>query len=306
MLIIDNKKYRNLQEQVGWNSEQIEKIFSFLDGLEVEDNLIKLDNASGTLTAEEMEIVSRDVAFIIYSNNLYVKTTTSATEFIFKQVALSASDNGTYNILQSFRIVVTRASGAYAYSSNTVLSLYNKAEMDALLAGKANLSGDTFTGAVVAPTLEQTQANWSADITNVPNITGGTATMIFGRAQKLNQEFHIVVFCKIANNSGGAITGYGTSDIGVTLPSSIASKIFDANGNNVTNNQGQYTRISATLAYASKNANNSTSGTLNNVYMFVMNNSNNQIRIQFASPTLITINDGETLYLEARVSLDLI
>lgn len=151
MIKIDGVAKRNLQEQVGYNSEQIDKIFELLDGLNVQDNLIKLTASSGTLTAEEMDVVSKDVAFIIYNNNLYIKTTTSATEYTFKQVALSASDQGTYNILQSFRIVITRANGAYLYSSNTVLSLYNKAEMDSLLGAKANLSGADFTGNVTAP-----------------------------------------------------------------------------------------------------------------------------------------------------------
>ena len=169
MLSIGNKKYRNLQEQVGFNTEQIEKIFETLDGINVQDNLVKITSSSGVLNADEMEIVSREVAFIEYNANLYIKSETTVSEFVFKQVALNVSDQGTYDILQSFRIIVTRASGAYAYSANNVLSLYNKAEMDSLLGAKANsadlalkadLSGANFTGPITSPSIIQTMVGY--------------------------------------------------------------------------------------------------------------------------------------------------
>lgn len=240
MLVIGNKKYRNLQEQVGWNTEQIDKIFEFLDGLEVEDNLIKLENASGTLTSEEMEIVSRDVAFIIYNDALYVKTTTTASEFIFKQITLNASDNGSYNILQSFRITITRASGAYAYGANTVLTLYNKSELDALLSAKADLSGASFTGAVSASTLNQTLPNWSVDVSNIDLGYDTSIYSITGKYAKfevINNVLYFVLSFGITNISGSN-QNFNPNFIKYvdlrSMPRSIAEKIIDSKGNDMT------------------------------------------------------------------------
>ena len=65
MLSIGNKKYRNLQEQVSFNSEQIDKIFETLDGLNVQDNVVYVSNGYGTekqygnsLHLDEMHFIS--------------------------------------------------------------------------------------------------------------------------------------------------------------------------------------------------------------------------------------------------------
>ena len=233
MIKIDGVEKRNLQEQVGYNSEQIDKIFKLLDGLNVQDNLIKLTASSGTLTPEEMAVVERDVAFIIYNNNVYIKTSTSVTEYIFKQVALSASDQGTYNILQSFRIVITRANGAYVYSSNTVLSLYNKAEMDALLgqkadssalasglALKANLAGADFTGAITSPSIIENMSGYSVSI---PTETGITNTPVYAGIVKNGNKLTLVYACKITKASGGSNNPY-IADF--NIPEAIGSKLY--------------------------------------------------------------------------------
>lgn len=230
MIKIDGIAKRNLQEQVGFNSEQIDKIFELLDGLNVQDNLIKLTASSGTLSAEQMAVVEKDVAFIIYNNNLYIKTTTSASEYTFKQVALSASDQGTYNILQSFRIVITRANGAYLYSSNTVLSLYNKSEIDSLLSNKAdssaltsglalkaNVAGQAFTGEITAPSIIETMSDYSCTKMN-----NAYWTNIYTSVVKNGNKLTVVCCGSILKSSD---TPYNFDVIRLYMPQSVADKI---------------------------------------------------------------------------------
>lgn len=227
----NGKVARTLPEQVGHLTKEIENIWNFIDGINVQDNLVKVAAASGTLTAKEMEIVSRSVAFIEYNSNLYVKANTTATEFIFKQIALSASDQGTYNILQSFRIVITKASGAYAYSSNTVLSLYNKTEMDTLLAAKANasdlaakanLSGANFTGAITAPSIIEDMSGYSfiAPTTSEPVIQ----TTIYAGVVKNGNKLTFALFQKIVVTST-PVGNYLTLGA-FSIPSAVLAKLY--------------------------------------------------------------------------------
>ena len=295
MLNIGNQKFRNLQEQVGFNTEQIEKIFNFLDGLEVEDNLIKLANSSGTLTTEEMEIVSRDVAFIIYNNNLYVKTDTSASQFIFKQVALNASDNGTYNILQSFRITITRASGAYAYSANTVLTLYNKSEVDSLLSAKAdstylasqlalkaNLAGANFSGAITAPSIIESMSGYSFSKDSASDIE-----YIYVGCSKNGNKITFVVFVKLNIASTSSGKNLGT----FYIPEEVGQKLFPftLDGNN--------TVLDIKTLQAFKTATTSDSITIR------MRKVNDQALVVSANTTNLTLNTDCLVRYEATFLL---
>ena len=312
MIIIDGQVKRNLQEQVGYNAEQIDKIFELIDGLNIQDNLVKVDTASGVLTSQEMEVVSRDVAFIVYNNKVYVKSETSASEFIFKQVALTASDQGTYNILQSFRIVVTRASGAYAYSSNTVVSFYNKAEMDSTIsglnssiAGKANLTGADFTGAVTATTLKQTNANFSADGAWSAS-TNWEIQDIYTRCEEINNVLYAVANVKLKRiTSNGSIYSVGTFDI--TLPASIADKIYDMVGVKASSAKATacaITGVKATVYTAVEGG--LPALTTKEVVLTVMNGyANNDIYLTLTG-TGDSVNVDDVFYVTARIPLTLI
>ncbi|MBO7713217.1 MAG: hypothetical protein J6S85_06575 [Methanobrevibacter sp.] len=233
----DGKISRTLPEQVGHLTHEIDKIWGFLDGINVQDNLVKVAASSGTLNSEEMQIVSRDVAFIEYSGNLYVKANATATEFVFKQIALNASDQGTYNILQSFRIVITKASGAYAYSANTVLSLYNKAEMDTLLAAKADgsaltaglalkadLAGANFTGAITSPSIIEDMAGYSfvkGSPSQMSNMTYNYAGIV-KNGNKLTYAIALTATVGDSNIAGNTPLNFGRFNI----PSAILAKLF--------------------------------------------------------------------------------
>lgn len=334
MIKIDGVAKRNLQEQVGYNSEQIDKIFELLDGLNVQDNLIKLTASSGTLTAEEMDVVSKDVAFIIYNNNLYIKTTTSATEYTFKQVALSASDQGTYNILQSFRIVITRANGAYLYSSNTVLSLYNKAEMDyllsgkadngdsytkaeadALLAQKASLTGASFTGPVTATTFKQSQYNYSRSF-NLTSTSSITVDNIYNRFVEINNVLHIIVNMTLTNNSGSSVTlGSGYAYLGfasLSLDTSIASKIVDIEGKTVADPTATLDVLIASepaqvlLAKVLDSTTKFRSARISLVNRSTENTCAVYVALNGEAGDRLTMADGDTIYVTARMALTLI
>lgn len=305
MLNIGNKVYRNMQEQVADNKDQIEKIFELLDGLNVQDNLIKLTASSGTLTAEEMAVVEKDVAFIIYNNNLYIKTTTSASEYTFKQVALSASDQGTYNILQSFRIVITRANGAYLYSSNTVLALYNKTEMDALLGAKADLAGADFTGDVTALKLSQSNANYTLDF-NFSDQEGATIDNIYNRFEVINNVLYTIINMKLTNNGGSSISVYQISSGWKYIDNSVGNKIYDLEGKTVSESRTGSCLICAHEAIVSSNLNNAQYAGPNGM-IYLENGANATVIIlmcRWNSPLVIPA--GESRWVTARLFLTLI
>ena len=187
---------------------------------------------------------------------------------------------------------------------------YNKSQLDSLLSAKADLSGASFGGPVVAQTLKQNQANWSVDITSFPNITGGTASPIFCRIQQINQELHIIMIGKVVNETESTISAYSTTDILIELPEAIADKIYDIGGNKLSDVLVSETRISYNFASASRSDFGDMSKYAADVVMLVGHYSGasykNKLAIRFQRPSTISIPAGETMYFESRVSLDLI
>ena len=161
---------------------------------------------------------------------------------------------------------------------------------------------------VVVNTIEQQEANWSADIQYFPNIGGGTANPIFCRLQKINQELHIIMLGTIANETESAISAYGTTPINIDLPEEIAQKIYDYTGAKASEAGDASTPIiSGSVAVAIRNSYVDMSTYANDVIFFVRNvNVANRISVSFSRNTSISIPAGETLYLEGRVYLDLI
>lgn len=180
---------------------------------------------------------------------------------------------------------------------------------DVAINGNLDVSGEG-KGKVVANTLEQNEANWSADITVFPNITGGTPSVIFGRAQQINKEFHIVFLGKIVNNTEDVIEAYGTTQVVIDLPENIATKIYDVLGQKLNEPSASNVRISYSFASATRSEYGDMSKLQPDIYfnVFRMNGAINinKLGMQFQRTTKISIPAGETLYLEGRVSLDLI
>lgn len=227
MLVIGNKKYRNLQEQVGWNTEQIEKIFQFLDGINVSDNVVVVTDISTPLTTEELEIVNREVAFIVYNGELYFKKNQDAS-YIYFDIVFKVSGS-TVITLASSEITVTKSNGALGIVNSSV-STYSKSEVDSLLSAKANtsyvdsqlalkanLSGANFTGAITGPSIIEDMVGYSAD---VKTATGPTPVYagIVKNGNKLTLAYAFEY--EVATLQGGQ------DIIDFIIPASIGQKLF--------------------------------------------------------------------------------
>ena len=160
-------------------------------------------------------------------------------------------------------------------------------------------------------TIEQSESNWSQEITEFPNSTDPSTTseVIYCRANRINGELHIVMLGKITNPTASDISIYGTLSIAIDLPKEIAEKIYDVQGKKASETSSGLIRISATHAVAFRN--NETGYNMSNssdrVLMFLVNGTlANRIYISFGSPSPITLATGKDTYFEGRVSLDLL
>ena len=158
---------------------------------------------------------------------------------------------------------------------------------------------------VKVKTIEQSEANFTGEITSFVNTSGGTSNLIYGRVQQINGELHIVFIGSIANETESAITFYGTNEVSVTLPEEIADKIYDMAGNKVTTSDTNI-RISGSHAYGARDTGSDMSKYYSDVVFIVKHNGANKISLTFSRPNQISIPAGETAYFEGRVSLDLL
>lgn len=245
MLSIGNKKYRNLQEQVGYNTECIKKIDEYLDGIAVSDKLVVIDSDSGTFTNEELAIIGGPLAFISNGSKVWVKEDETSGEFIFKAVDIKANTTGEpYFNIGGSKIVINKGTGDYNVSTDTIIVTYSKSQVDSFienlaslkadkaeLALKANIAGQDFTGAVTAPTLHQTQANLSQSFNFTAISSDVSVTNIYNRCEVINNILYLIANIKLKNVSGGSLQvggGWGRSPfISFLLPSSLAMKIVD-------------------------------------------------------------------------------
>lgn len=126
-LNIGNKVYRNLQEQVGYNSVRIDNIEKLLDGINIQENLINVPDLSYVLTEEDLEVASKEVAFIFYNDNVYIKRNQengiAYFDIIFK------INSSTVISFESSEIEVTMSSGTLSLSELEV-STYSASVID--------------------------------------------------------------------------------------------------------------------------------------------------------------------------------
>lgn len=171
MIVIDGKAHRNMPEQVAKNQKDIEDIFNTLDGLNIQDNVVAIADLSHIMTQDELEIVERAVAFIVYNNHLFIKRDQDATNAYFDIVfSISGTTVISFN---SDEMQVNLTTGALNLVSNTYQT-YSKTELDTQLnakasttyvdtqlALKANLNGANFTGAITAPSIIEDMSGYS-------------------------------------------------------------------------------------------------------------------------------------------------
>ena len=172
----DGKISRTLPEQVGFLTKEVRRIYRFLDGINVQDNVVAVDNIATPLNAEELVIVNRDVAFIVYSGQLYIKKSVSGSTAYFDVVfSITAGTTITFN---SSEIQVNLSNGGMSLVSNSPVT-YSKAQIDTLLSAKAdityvdaqlasglalkaNLAGANFTGGITSPSIIESMSGYSA------------------------------------------------------------------------------------------------------------------------------------------------
>lgn len=234
MPIVADPMKLSLPEQVGENKKQIKKIWEFLDGLSVSDNVIKITSLS-QLTAEELEIVKRDIAFIVYGSEIYYKTKTTSSEAIFEKLA--KFELSEYVTLSSDKIIVTLSNGALGAESSSV-NIYSNAQVDSALAAEksyvdnnfAKLSGANFTGAITAPTITENMSGYA--------FTKRTVTADFdldyayAGVVKNGNKITFAICAKIVNHSIGA----GAFNIGrFDIPSAVGSKLFPVSIGGINN-----------------------------------------------------------------------
>ena len=163
-------------------------------------------------------------------------------------------------------------------------------------------------GDLVANTLLQTNANWALDIQEFPTTTNCTGTVIYGRVQQVNQELQIIMLGKVHNDTASDINAYSLNGILVTLPESIASKIYDVLGNNASTAPDNFVRIAVSFASAFREGNTAIDmSKFSQCIMSIMNASeSNKIRISFNSSSAIVLKANADTYFEGRILLSLV
>lgn len=225
MLSIGNKKYRNLQEQVAYNTECIQELAEAVDGITLEDKLVIIANDSGTFTEKDMTVLNGPLAFISDGSKVWLKQSETPLEFVFKAIDIVATEvGGTHFNVGGTKIVVTRATRAYVTSDDVIITTFNKTQIEALLSGKADLSGANFTGAVTAPTITEIMSGYSVEG------MGTGWTPVYVGAVKTGNKLTLVICGQVTPTSQTALS-LGSfkipADVGAKLiPYQLGAELF--------------------------------------------------------------------------------
>ena len=242
MLSIGNKKYRNLQEQVGYNTECIQELAKAIDGITLEDKLVIIANDSGTFTDEEMTVLNGPLAFISDGSKVWLKQSETVSEFVFKAIDIVATEvGGTHYNVGGSKIVVTRATRAYATSDDVIIVTYNKSQMNSLFALKADLSGANFTGAITAPSIIENMSGYSF-IKRTPPVSL-EYEYVYAGAVKNGNKLTVVIALNITRLDSTSSVALGD----FVLPQDILDNLFPT-----TIGLGNYLDIKKISAWASE------------------------------------------------------
>lgn len=202
--------------------------------------------------------------------------------------------------------------GAYIQNGHLFITLTNDQIIDAgvLLGTNLNIEGE-----ITANTIKQRQFNF----TQAFNLTIGgglSITNIYNRFAEINNVLHVIVNFAITNNSGEAkIIGSGYNYLGftsLTLPTAIANKIVDIDGKLVSDADAvMETLIASEPAQALKQKILTSQSIFYNARISLVNRSGANgcsivIALNGNTTDRVTIEDGETIYVTARMALTLI
>ena len=312
MPIITDPQKLSMPEQVQQNKDDIENIYKIIDGLDSLDNVVEVPNMSYILTAQELEAIQQPVAFILYNNQVYLKKKIESGIAYFDVVfSITAGTTITFN---SSEIQVSLSNGALSLVNNTSQT-YSKTQIDlkadityvdAQLALKANLSGANFSGAVSAPTLKQSNANWasSADTWSFDS-NNYSIENIYSRCEEINNILYAIVNVKITRINNGNLYYIGRLDI--TLPDNIASKIYDLKGQPATTAVITPVIITASQASVFSVIESGAPGAENiPIYLNILNTYGNNNIALYLNGSGTAISAGDVLWVSARIPLTLI
>ena len=112
--------------------------------------------------------------------------------------------------------------------------MYSKKELEKIIKGYLEAGEDidlNISSDLVAKTLEQTEANWSYELTSldlINRLTGTDMTILYCRLEQIGNILYLVLNLKYENNTESAISGYSLlGSNGIELPTEIANKVYD-------------------------------------------------------------------------------
>lgn len=172
--------------------------------------------------------------------------------------------------------------------------------------------GDFSNVDFVAKTIEQTQPNFDASIplAKQTHVVDADLTEIYNRFQLFNRRLSIIVNFKLTNNTENDMTIYaGDYCVGryQTLPSSIASKIFDIVGNSVAQANAGAKLITAVPVVVYDGETSSSATEYRDFTLWVENNNATNtlwLGIRHFNSSFV-FRAGKSYYFTARLILDL-
>ena len=183
-------------------------------------------------------------------------------------------------------------------------------DADLVVDGDLSVEDIQASGDVVAKTLEQTQANWSFELTSSylnNGLTGTDMTILYCRLEQIGNILYLVLNLKYENNTESAISGYSIlSANGIELPTEIANKLYDVDNENVLVAKTAETQIASFPVIWTKYK------TLTSIGAQTLFGSINnftvakQVRVSIISSSSFSIGAGEVRYITGRLFLTLI
>ena len=123
------------------------------------------------------------------------------------------------------------------YSKQDLEKIIQEKFHNATLDGSIEIDGDLdVSGDVKVKTLEQQEANWNYDLSDVQLSvgTGFSAQNIFSRVQVINKELEIIFTFSVTNEGETTATPSNVQIGNVTIPEEIGEKLIDVAGHDLT------------------------------------------------------------------------
>lgn len=164
--------------------------------------------------------------------------------------------------------------------------------------------GNIYNGNVVVNgTFKQTQPNEKVDLAWRGALGDLTITDSYTVIEEINGVLHCIINAKIQNTSGKSLTFQTLGTNWIFVSNSIASKLIDMKGNNVTTKPEGDVLITATSAIFIKNGYNFNATRYKGEMLIFNVPANNAFGIRFNADSTISMNDQDFVLLTARAAI---